>query len=163
MRAGGTSWTSRTGTSSWAIDPAPLSRSLRAMRPLLLLVLTALAATAVPPPSREAVLAETLRPYDGPSVRGVDAATLTGKVMCGYQGWFNAEGDGAERGWVHWTKGRGPLEPGKAKVDLWPDVTELADDERFPTGFHHADGTVAEVFSSFKKATVLRHFAWMRD
>ena len=133
------------------------------MRPLLLLVLTALAATAAPPPSREAVLAETLRPYDGPSVRGVDAATLTGKVMCGYQGWFNAEGDGAERGWVHWTKGRGPLEPGKAKVDLWPDVTELADDERFPTGFHHADGTVAEVFSSFKKATVLRHFAWMRD
>ena len=133
------------------------------MRPLLLLVLTALAATAAPPPSREAVLAETLRPYDGPSVRGVDAATLTGKVMCGYQGWFNAEGDGAERGWVHWTKGRGPLEPGKAKVDLWPDVTELADDERFPTGFHLADGTVAEVFSSFKKATVLRHFAWMRD
>lgn len=133
------------------------------MRPLLLLILTALATTAAPPPSREAVLAETLRPYDGPSVRGVDAATLTGKVMCGYQGWFNAEGDGAERGWVHWTKGRGPLEPGKAKVDLWPDVSELAADERFATGFNLADGRVAEVFSSFKKNTVLRHFAWMRD
>ena len=132
-------------------------------RPLLILVLTALATTAAPSPSREAVLAETLRPYDGPSVRGVDPSTLTGKVLCGYQGWFNAEGDGAERGWVHWTKGRGPLEPGKAKVDLWPDVSELAADERFPTGFHLADGRVAEVFSSFKKATVLRHFAWMRD
>lgn len=33
----------------------------------------------------------------------VDASTLTGKVMCGYQGWFNCESDGAERGWVHWT------------------------------------------------------------
>ena len=130
------------------------------MRPLLLLVL---AATAAPPPSREAVLADTLHPYDGPNVRGVDATTLNGKVMCGYQGWFNAAGDGAERGWVHWTKGRGPLEPGKAKVDLWPDVSELAADERYATGFHHADGTVAEVFSSFKKTTVLRHFAWMHD
>ncbi len=133
------------------------------LRPLLLLVLAAVSATAAPAPTRDAVLAETLAPYSGPSVRGVNVSTLTGKVMCGYQGWFNCEGDGADRGWVHWTKGRGPLEPGKAKIDLWPDVTELAADERFATGFKHADGRVAEVFSSFKKATVFRHFAWMRD
>ena len=70
--------------------------------------------------TRESVLAETLKPYTGPSVRGVDTITLSNKVMCGYQGWFNAEGDGAERGWVHWTKRRGPLGPGNAKIDLWP-------------------------------------------
>jgi hypothetical protein len=99
---------------------------------------------------------------DGPSER-VDPSTLRGKVMCGYQGWFNCEGDGAGRGWVHWTKSRGPFAPGKANIDLWPDVSEFAADERFPTGFHHADGRVAEVFSSFKSSTVLRHFAWMRD
>jgi hypothetical protein len=92
-----------------------------------------------------------------------DTVTLTGKVMCGYQGWFNCEGDGAERGWVHWTKARGPLAPGNAKIDLWPDVSELAPGERFATGFKHADGRTAEVFSSFKKETVLRHFAWMRE
>src|SRR6185295_11904599 len=82
---------------------------------------------------------------------------------CGYQGWFACEGDGAERGWVHWTKRRGPLAPGNAKVDLWPDVSELPAEERFATEFHRADGSVAEVFSSFRKTTVLRHFAWMRD
>ena len=45
--------------------------------------------------TREKVLAETLKPYDGPSVPGVKNESLNGKVMCGYQGWFNAEGDGA--------------------------------------------------------------------
>jgi hypothetical protein len=123
----------------------------------------AAAAFAAPPLTREAVLAETLRPYDGPSVKGIDVSTLTGKVMCGYQGWFAAEGDGAERGWVHWTKKRGPLGPGNAKFDLWPDVSELTPEERFATGFTHPDGKVAEVFSSNKKPTVLRHFTWMRD
>ncbi len=93
----------------------------------------------------------------------VDASTLTGKVMCGYQGWFACEGDGAERGWNHWTKGRGPLSPANAKIDLWPDVTGFGADERFATAFKHADGRTAEVFSSFKQKTVLRHFEWMRE
>ena len=44
-----------------------------------------------------------LHPYAGPSERGVDTTTLTGKMMCGYQGWFNAEGDGANLGFRHWT------------------------------------------------------------
>ena len=35
----------------------------------------------------------------------IDPSTLTGKVMVGYQGWFNAEGDGARRGYNHWTRG----------------------------------------------------------
>jgi hypothetical protein len=100
-------------------------------------------------------LAPGLRQTARAAVAVVDRGSLTGKVMCGYQGWFNCEGDGAERGWFHWTKDRGPLEPGNAKIDLWPDVSELGPDERFPTGFRHADGRVAEVFSSFKEATVL--------
>ena len=113
--------------------------------------------------TRESVQSETLKPYKGPSVRGVDSSTLSNKVMCGYQGWFNVEGDGAERGWVHWTRRRGPLGPRNAKIDLWPDVSELGSDERFPTGFTNANGRPFEVFSSFKQPTVLRHFQWMRD
>ena len=33
----------------------------------------------------------------------------------------------------------------------------------YPTGFRLADGQSAEVFSSYNRATVLRHFQWMRD
>ncbi|HMJ91904.1 MAG TPA: glycoside hydrolase family 71/99-like protein [Candidatus Acidoferrum sp.] len=113
--------------------------------------------------TRDAVEAETLRPYAGPTARGVDTSTLSNKLMCGYQGWFNAEGDGAERGWIHWTKRRGSFAPGNAKIDLWPDLSGFAADELFVTGFKHADGRPAQVFSSFKQPTVLRHFEWMRD
>src|SRR5213596_3688749 len=128
------------------------------------LLLLGVAALNAAQPARDDIQAETLKPYAGPAVHGVDTGTLSNKVMCGYQGWFNAEGDGAGRGWVHWTKGRGrPLGPGSAKIDLWPDVSELPADERFATDFKRADGGAAQVFSSFKEPTVLRHFQWMRD
>jgi hypothetical protein len=42
-------------------------------------------------------------------------------------------------------------------------MSELGPDERFLTGFHHADGRPAEVFSSFNRQTVIRHFEWMRE
>src|SRR3954471_2046631 len=113
----------------------------------------------------EQALVDTLRPYTGESVTAgaVDRSTLTNKLMCGYQGWFNCEGDGANRGWIHWTKKRGLPTAENIKVDLWPDLTGYGPDERFDTGLHHADGRTAQVFSSWKSATVLRHFEWMRD
>ncbi|HPD14854.1 MAG TPA: glycoside hydrolase family 71/99-like protein [Planctomycetota bacterium] len=112
--------------------------------------------------TREQVIAATMRPYDGPSVKGVDASTLDRKVMCGYQGWFAAEGDGSGRGWFHYG-GRDGFRPGSCSIDLWPDVSELDADEKFPTPFRHADGRVAHVFSSLQRKTVLRHFEWMRQ
>ena len=94
----------------------------------------------------------------------VDATTLDGKVMCGYQGWFNTPDDGMGLGWMHWAKSRRrPFAPGNISVDLWPDMTEYGPKERYATGFRHADGSVAEVFSSANRATVRRHFEWMRD
>ena len=105
-----------------------------------------------------------LAPYSGPSVSGVDTSTLTGKVMAGYQGWFNCEGDGAGLGWTHWARNKTRLfAPGNVTVDLWPDISELTVGERFTTGFKLADGHPAEVFSSFNRETVLRHFRWMRE
>lgn len=92
-----------------------------------------------------------------------DTTTLVGKVMVGYQGWFNCEGDGARLGWKHWARGRRQPGPGNVTVDLWPDVSELDPDERFATQFKHKDGSTAEVFSSAHRKTVVRHFGWMRE
>jgi hypothetical protein len=101
-------------------------------------------------------------PYDGPSRPEIDTTTLSGKVMCGYQGWFNAPGDGSDLGWVHYDAGD-RFEPGRCTIDLWPDMSEMSDDERYPTSFRHADGSTATVFSSRNRKTVLRHFAWMKQ
>ena len=122
--------------------------------------LAAGSATAAPP-TRDAAIAE-MRPYMGPSAVGIPADTLTGKVLCGYQGWFTAAGDGAELGWKHYERG-GRFEPGHCSIDLWPDLSEYGEDEKFATPFRHADGSVAHVFSSHHRKTVLRHFRWMQE
>jgi hypothetical protein len=113
------------------------------------------------PPTRQEVI-ERLRPYEGPAAAGVDPSTMIGKVLCGYQGWFTSPSDGSDRGWTHYGR-QGRFEPGYCTIDLWPDVSELDDDERFPTPFRHADGSVAHVFSSHHRKTVLRHFRWMQE
>ncbi|TWT97401.1 hypothetical protein Pla100_25530 [Neorhodopirellula pilleata] len=84
--------------------------------------------------------------------------------MCGYQGWFNCEGDGADLSWAHWARhGNQTPGPGNVTVDLWPELEEYDADERYPTNFVHMDGSSAEVFSSANRKTVLRHFKWMQD
>ncbi len=101
-------------------------------------------------------------PAEESSSPQVDPSTLSGKVMCGYQGWFTCEGDGSNRGWFHYGK-RGGFKPGQCNIDLWPDMSELDNDEKYPTSFQHADGSTASVFSSMNKKTVLRHFQWMQE
>lgn len=112
--------------------------------------------------TREQVIEQTMKPFAGTSEKVVDRSTLTGKVMCGYQGWHAAEGDGCGRGWYHWA-GKDGFKPGSANIDLWPDVSELDADERYPTAFRTKDGKVAEVYSAFNAKTVLRHFKWMQE
>lgn len=121
---------------------------------------SALVAADEPEPTREHVIA-AMKPFDGKTSGAVDHSTLTGKVMCGYQGWFAAEGDGSGRGWRHYTA-RHKFEPGSCSIDLWPDLTEFDDDEKFATTFRHANGRIAHVFSSTCRKTVQRHFQWMQ-
>ncbi len=106
-------------------------------------------------------LEEAITPYAGLVEKGVDTSTLHGKIMCGYQGWFAAEGDGYERGFVHWGGVDG--NPPRSSVDFWPDMDEYSQDEKYPTNFRHQDGVTAYVFSSANRKTVLRHFKWMKE
>jgi hypothetical protein len=126
---------------------------------ILLSVFCGLAPAAEP--TRAEVIA-TMKAYDGPTANGVDRTTLTGKVMAGYQGWFTAEGDASGQGWRHYSL-KGDFRPGRCSIDLWPDVSELDADEKYPTRFRHADGSTAFVFSSQQRKTVLRHFRWMQE
>lgn len=87
---------------------------------------------------------------------------LQGRVVTGYQGWFRAEGDGSGLGFHHYKKG-GKFEPGSCTIDLWPEMSEYSQEEKFPTAFKHADGSVAHVFSSIHPKTVDRHFSWMKE
>ena len=94
----------------------------------------------------------------------VDRSTLKGKIMCGYQGWFNTPGDGMGLGWKHWSRQRNrPFGPGNVSVDLWPDVSEFSPSELYETRFKHADGRAAQVYSGANPTTIMRHFSWMQE
>jgi hypothetical protein len=97
------------------------------------------------------------------STKKVDASTLTGKVMCGYQGWFAVPTDAINRGWYHY-KLNNTFAPGSCKFDLWPDLFEMDSDEKYAApGFVTATGAQAYLFSSQNRKTVVRHFKWMSD
>jgi hypothetical protein len=93
----------------------------------------------------------------------VDASTMTGKLLMGYQGWFACPGDGSPSSrWVHWFRSQNPIAT-DATVDMWPDISELDPDELFSTSMTYPGGAPAKLYSSYNAKTVLRHFKWMRD
>lgn len=106
--------------------------------------------TTPPPIPKEIVYDET----------GCLFTTYKGLVMAGYQGWFTANEDGAERGWHHYEK-NGKFEQGYASVDFWPGVNEYS--ITYKTGFKYADGTDAYVYSPYDESSVDLHFKWMKD
>ncbi len=94
----------------------------------------------------------------------VEPTALRGKIMCGYQGWFRCPGDAADMGWIHWSRDSRRFEPRTLTIEMWPDMSEYTESERFPApGFTYPDGKPAALFSSDHPATVQRHFEWMRD
>jgi len=105
-----------------------------------------------------------LRPYNGPTRADVDTTTLDGKVLCGYQGWFNTPGDGSGFGFIHWGQGLERTNGGRFTVDMWPEVSEYArgDLQEVP-GLKMPDGAPAKLYSAFRKGPVLLHFQWMRQ
>lgn len=97
-----------------------------------------------------------------PPTAAADHPELRGRVVTGYQGWFTARGDGFGLNFNHWGVG-GDFTHGKVTIDMWPDMSEYDEDEKYPTDFKHADGSTAHVFSSTNPKTVTRHLQWMAD
>ncbi|HUY29249.1 MAG TPA: glycoside hydrolase family 71/99-like protein [Candidatus Binataceae bacterium] len=87
----------------------------------------------------------------------VDASTLTGKLIMGYQGWFNCPGDGTQVGWWHWFTGPDPT------VDMLPNAADYPAAERCVTSLLDAGGNPVDLFSDADPSTVETQFAWMRQ
>lgn len=83
-----------------------------------------------------------------------------GLVMSGYQGWFNCEGDGANRGWNH-LGAEGKFEPGYSSIDFWPDMSEY--EEKYETAFKFENGGTAYMYSPYNYSTIDLHFKWMKE
>ncbi|RFC48281.1 MAG: hypothetical protein DVB23_000672 [Verrucomicrobia bacterium] len=126
---------------------------------IALLVMLGAPVQGAPVPRRDAYAGLAPR-----QVVGTGAATegIEGKVLCGYQGWFRAEGDGSGLGFTHYQRA-GKFEPGFCSIDLWPDLAGFDPDELYATPFVFPDGSPAPVFSSLHPKTVDRHHRWMRE
>jgi hypothetical protein len=89
----------------------------------------------------------------------VDASSLRGKILCGYQGWFRCPGDSARQGWINWSRESGRLVPETLIFEMWPDMTEYSTEECFAApGFSSAGGAQSYLFSADQPGTVRRHF-----
>ena len=94
----------------------------------------------------------------------VNARTIRGKVMCGYEGDHRCPGDGSGREWEQWSLNSKTPKPGNLKIEMWPDMSEFSEEEKYPVpGFTYPNGEQAHLYSSVNSRTVLRHFEWMRE
>jgi hypothetical protein len=105
-----------------------------------------------------------LHPYAGPTRTDIDATTLDGKVLCGYQGWFNTTGDGTNFGFGHWGNGLDRPGGGRFTVDMWPDTSEYDRQDLVEVpALKMPDGSPARLYSGFHKGPTLVHCKWMRQ
>jgi hypothetical protein len=102
----------------------------------------------------------------------VDASTIQGKLLVGYQGWFRCPGDGSpENRWSRWFHGKNDPTTAEIanpatrawRVDEYPDVSGMDKSSLCAVPNEKINGQQAYVFSSFPKATAETHFRWMRD
>jgi hypothetical protein len=123
-----------------------------------------LCATPLARPDSDPQTQPWLGPYTGPTRSDIDATTLDGKVLCGYQGWFNTPGDGTPFGFSHWGTGFDDPYGPHFGVDMWPDLSEYDPrDLAIVPGVHMPDGSPARLYSAFRNRPVLLHCKWMRQ
>jgi hypothetical protein len=91
----------------------------------------------------------------------VDSSTLNGKVLLGYQGWFNCPGDGSpHNNWRSWS--RGVPADGTLTIDLYPDLTEFLPSELCAVPGMTIHGRPAYLYSAWNPKIVARQFEWMK-
>jgi len=96
-------------------------------------------------------------------VHKVDNSSYAGKAMFGYQGWFSHPDDNSPQNWYgHWGN-LDIVDIDHLEVDMYPDLREYGEDEKYSTAYTLPNGENAKFFSSGNRQTVLRHMKWVRD
>ncbi len=96
-------------------------------------------------------------------VRGadrVDPNTLDGKVLFGYQGWFDCPATNPKGGWSHWSRGVPSAET--LVIDMYPDLSEFNPADLCAVPGMSIGDKPAYLFSAHNANVVLRHFQWMQ-
>jgi hypothetical protein len=128
---------------------------------LALLTITACAPAIAPAPPRTTSTQLGVTPRPAPRI---DATTLTGKLMFGYQGWFGCPDDGSQLArWEHWFRAGQPAGEPALRVDMWPDLSELPQSERCATPLTLPEGRTAQLYSAYRGPAVDMHFQWMQE
>jgi len=93
----------------------------------------------------------------------VDNSSYTGKAMFGYQGWFGHPQDKSPRpNYWHWGN-MNIIGKNYLSVEMFPDMREMGEGEKYTTAYSLPSGLPARVFSSGNRQTVHRHMKWVRD
>jgi hypothetical protein len=96
--------------------------------------------------------------------RTVDARSLSGKVMVGYQTWFRCPGDGSiANSFDHWTADHQTPTASNIVIDNYPDTTDYPAEALCKTPGLTVNGKPGAFFSSMALGTAMTHFKWMQD
>lgn len=100
-------------------------------------------------------------PRDGAAK--VSSTSITGKILCGYQGWFSFPSDGsAIDKWKHWFNGKDPSLQ-YLSVDMYPSIDEYDDRDLAESNILMRDGSYAKFYSAARQNVVMKHFEWMQE
>jgi hypothetical protein len=93
----------------------------------------------------------------------VDTSTLDGKVLFGYQSWFDCSKDepAENTSWRSWF--RGMPSPQNLTVDMYPDLSEFDHNQLCGVPGMTIGGQPAYLYSARMPQVVLQHFIWMRQ
>jgi hypothetical protein len=95
--------------------------------------------------------------------RAVDFSTLEGKVLFGYQAWFDCPFNGTGA-WSHWAQQEGAAPtPATLRVDLYPDLSEFKAEDLCPADGFTIAGKPAHLFTARSGVVVDAHFRWMKE
>lgn len=106
----------------------------------------------------------TLAPAPPALARTVDATSLDGKVLVGYQQWFRCPGDSpTNTSWSHYTINNQEPAANTVLIENYPDTSEYPAEDRCPTPALTVGSKPGAFFSSFKLSTTMVQFHWMQQ